>query len=332
MNKKILITRQYPLSGIKLLEQENFELTRWEKERPMTALELMESAAGHHALLCTLTDKIDAQFLSLNRQIEMISQFAVGYDNIDVALATQMGIPVGYTPDVLSEATADLAFGLMIAVARKMFFLHKSILKGKWGHFNPVGSLGMELKNKTLGVFGLGRIGMKMAQRCKAAYGMKVIYFNRTPNLEAENHLDAVRVDFKDLLSLSDILSVHAAFTPETKEVFNLTTFNQMKPSAIFINTARGGIHQEEDLRAALENKIIWGAGLDVTNPEPMQPDNPLLEMENVCILPHVGSGTQEARSAMSVLAANNLIEFFKSGRVPNIVNPEVLKAQGNHI
>jgi glyoxylate reductase len=324
-NQKILITRKYPAAGMDLLKKERFHLTFWKKERPMTSDELAAQAKDHHALLCTLTDRIDQRFLAQCPHLDIISQFAVGYDNIDIPEATRKGIPVGYTPDAMSEATADIAFGLMIAVARKFFFLHKTILAGQWGHFNPTGHLGFELKGKTLGIFGLGRIGVKMAQRCSAAYDMPVIYHNRTRNPAAENQLDARWVAFDRLLEQSDILSVHCALTPETRHIFDARAFRKMKPSAVFINTARGPIHHEADLIDALTRKQIWGAGLDVTDPEPMAPDNPLLSMENVCVLPHAGSGTMEARDRMSVLAARNIIEFYKTGKVPHIVNPEVL-------
>ena len=325
MKKKILVSRLYPKAGIRLLEKENFNLTMWDKERPMTQDELIERAKTHHALLCTLTDRIDQHFLNQCSHLEIISQFAVGYDNIDIAWATRFGIPVGFTPDAMSEATADIAFGLTIAVARKMFFLHKTIASGQWGYFNPSGNLGFELKHKTLGIFGLGRIGVKMAQRCKNAYDMDIIYHNRTRNKAAEKLLDATYVEFDDLLTQSDVLSVHCALTRETKQIFNGSAFKKMKPSAIFINTARGPIHHEKDLTYAIQEGDIWGAGLDVTDPEPMQPDNPLLSMENVCILPHVGSGTIEARDQMSVLAAMNIIEFYKNRQVPHIVNPETM-------
>ena len=155
---------------------------------------------------------------------------------------------------------------------------------------------------------------------------MDIIYYNRTRNKDAEKLLNANYVEFDDLLSKSDVLSVHCALTKETKEIFNGTAFKKMKPSAIFINTARGPIHHEKDLAHALQKGDIWGTGLDVTNPEPMQQDNPLLSMENACILPHVGSGTIEARNQMSVLAATNIIQFYKNRQVPHIVNPEVLE------
>ena len=324
MKKKILITRKYPAKGIDLLKEQGFELTLWEKERPMTPEELIRLSKGHDALLCTLTDTIDAHFLNHCRHFDIISQFAVGYDNIDIAHATKLGIPVGYTPDAMSEATADIAFGLMISVARKMFFMHRTIISGQWGYFNPTGHLGVELKNRTLGILGLGRIGTKMAQRCRQAYNMDIIYHNRTANDELAKKTNARYVSFEDLLSQSDVLSVHCALTPQTRQIMNGPAFKKMKPSAIFINTSRGPVHHEKDLICAMQEKQIWGVGLDVTDPEPMKPDNPLLLMENACILPHVGSATHEARNQMSVMAALNIIEFYKSGRIPTIVNSEV--------
>ncbi len=326
MEKKVLVSRQFPDIGIKLLEEQGFELTIWHKDRPMYPSELIELSMEHQALLCTLTDKIDKDFLEKCSHLEIISQFAVGYDNIDVGEATLRGIPIGFTPDVMSEATADIAFGLMIATARKMFFLHKTIIKGDWGYFKPTGNLGMELKGKTLGIFGMGRIGMKMAQRCKNAYDMEVIYHNRKPDRDAEKALDASWVSFDELLARSDVLSAHCVLSPGTRGVFNGPAFKKMKSTAIFINTARGPIHNEPDLIEALSLNEIWGAGLDVTDPEPMAADNPLLSMETVCVLPHVGSGTIEARDGMSRLAAENIIEFYRTGTLPFIVNPIVLK------
>lgn len=257
--------------------------------------------------------------------MEIVSQFAVGFDNIDVAAATDFKIPVCNTPDVLSEATADVAFGLMINVSRKMFYHHKLILKGEWKQFEPLKNLGFELTGKTLGIFGLGRIGSIMAQRCKGAYGMNVIYHNRNRNIAAETETGAQYVDFDTLLRESDILSVHSALTSETKGLFNKQAFAKMKNTAVFINTSRGGVHNEADLIEALQSETIWGAGLDVTNPEPMQANNPLLEMPSVAVLPHIGSATVEARTGMARLAAENIISFYKTGKPVTIVNPEVL-------
>lgn len=190
--------------------------------------------------------------------------------------------------------------------------------------FRPKAHLGVELKNKTLGIFGLGRIGMEMAKRCKGAYNMHIIYCNRSQNSLAEELLQARKVSFDELLAQSDVLSVHCSLTDETREIIDRLAFEKMKRTAIFINTARGAIHNEEDLFDALKNNVIWGAGLDVTNPEPMKSDHPLLSMENVAILPHIGSSTIEARNAMSRLCAENIIQGLRGNRLPNIVNPEI--------
>ncbi|WDP88514.1 MAG: D-glycerate dehydrogenase [Desulfobacter sp.] len=322
--KKILVTRQFPESGLNLLRQEGFQLTAWAKDRPMTPTELVDNCQGHQGLFCTVTDAISQKFLDKCNQLEIISQYAVGYDNIDVDHATSLGIPIAYTPDIMTEATADVAFGLMIATARKMFFSHKLILKGEWGPFKPKANLGFELTGKTLGVFGMGRIGIAMAKRCRRAYGMNILYCNRSPYPEVEKDLGAQKVNFKTLLEKSDVVSVHCPLTAETKGIFGKTAFEQMKSSAIFINTARGQVHNQVDLIEALDKGEIWGAGLDVADPEPMKNDNPLLFMENTCVLPHIGSATHEARDGMSKLAAENIIEFYRTGSATNIINPQV--------
>ena len=324
-NVKILVSRIFPDLAVDLLEKEGFSITSWNQDRPMTKKELIIRAKKHDALLCTLTEKIDQDFLNNCSHLKIISQYAVGYDNIDITEATKLGIPVGYTPDAMSEATADIAFGLMIAVSRKMFYLHKTILKKQWSSFKPTANLGFELKNKTLGVFGMGRIGMKMAKRCKGAYNMDIIYHSRKKNYSAKKEFNAKLVSFDDLLEQSDIISVHCSLNEKTQGIFNKYAFTGMKKTAIFINTSRGLVHNEADLIEALNSGRIWGAGLDVTNPEPMHSGNPLLSMENVAVLPHIGSGTMEARNEMARLAALNIIEFYKNKKVPNIVNPEVL-------
>jgi len=323
---KILVTRVFPKAGMELLKAEGFSVTEWNKEQPMTYTEMLEAAKNHDALFCTLTDKIDSTFLRECNHLKIVSQFGVGYDNIDVKEATRLGIPVGNTPDVLTEATADIAFGLMVATSRKMFYMHKLIQNSEWKTFTPNAHLGIELRGKTLGIFGLGRIGFEMARLCKAAYNMKIIYHNRTRNMQAEAKLDAHFVSFNELLERSDVLSLHCALSEETNGVFNKEAFGKMKPTSIFINTSRGLVHNEIDLIEALRSGQIWGAGLDVTNPEPMHPDNPLLSMENVSVLPHIGSGTEETRGKMSVLAAENIIGIYKYGIIPHLVNPDVLK------
>jgi glyoxylate reductase len=323
---KVFVSSVLPQIGIDMLLKENFNVITWNDNNPIPKDTLIKNAKQCNALLCTLTAKIDAEFLDECSHLEIISQFGVGYDNINIAEATKHKIPVGNTPGVLTDATADIAFGLMIAASRKMFFMHKKIEKDEWKHFTPVSNLGVELKHKTLGIFGLGRIGTEMAKRCKGAYEMNIIYYNRTRNTSAEKLLNAKYVSFAELLAQSDVLSVHSVLSEETKGIFNKVAFDKMKSTSIFINTSRGSVHNEEDLIAALNEGKIWGAGLDVTNPEPMNPDNPLLNMPSVAVLPHIGSATIEARNGMSRLAAENIIEFYKNGRIPNFVNPEVVK------
>lgn len=326
--KKILITRKIPSLAQEMLEQEGFEVSVWEGDGPMTQQQLIERAKKVNALIPLGADKLDKTFFSECNHLDIVAQFAVGYDNIDVNEATKLGIPVGNTPDVLSEASADVAFGLMIAVSRKMFYQHKSIIKGEWKQFEPLKNLGIQLSGKTLGIFGLGRIGMVMAQRCVGAFNMKVIYHNRNRNEEAEKKFQARYVTFDELLRESDVLSVHSVLSPETKGLFNKEIFNKMKSSAILINTSRGSVVNETDLIEALNNGTIWGAGLDVTNPEPMLADNPLLQMPNVAVLPHIGSATIEARTGMARIAAGNIISYYRSGNMLHCVNPEVLHSK----
>lgn len=317
---KVLVSLNIPPVGIEMLRNEGLEVTVWTDDNPMTDEQLTLATQKHDILLSTSTYKIDSVFLERNKHLKLISQFAAGYDNINLKKATELDIPIANTPNAMVDATADIAFALMLAVSRKMFFMHKKIIDNDWGPFRPQANLGMELKEKTIGIFGMGRIGTEFAKRCAGAYDMKILYHNRNRNKEAEKNLKATYVSFDDLLKQSDVLSVHCALTAATKNRFNYDAFSKMNSNSIFINTARGGIHNEKDLIKALQDRSIWGAGLDVTNPEPMAANNPLLQLENVAITPHIGSATIEARNEMSRLAALNIIQLARGEPIQNRV------------
>jgi len=306
------------------MKDAGLEIIQWTERRDLTPRELIDHCKPVDALLSAGGNRIDKAFLTACSHLKVVSLHSVGYDKVDIPAATALKIPVGNTPGVLSDATADIAFLLILATSRKAFYMHNTIVRGEWGFFEPTANLGIEIRGKTLGIFGMGKIGFELAACCASAFHMNIIYHNRNRNVYAEKALNAVWVSFDELLKRSDVLSVNTALTPETKGKFNKEVFVKMKPSAIFINAARGAIHNEPDLMEALQKKIIWGAGLDVTDPEPMHRDNPLLQMPNVSVLPHIGSATVETRNAMAVIAAENVIAGLKGERLVFVVNPEV--------
>jgi len=321
---KVFINNIIPDAGKELMSKAGIEISEWKGRRTLSPEELIQYSKPCDALVVAGYNKIDANFLQECSHLKVIALHSVGYDGVDIAEANRLKIPIGNTPGVVSGATADIAFLLMLAVSRKAFYMHKRIINGEWSFFEPNANLGIELTGKTLGVYGLGNIGFEMAKRCAGAYNMKIIYNNRHKNREAEKALNAKMVSFEELLKESDVISVHTILSDETKGKFDKAAFDKMKPSSIFINTARGRIHNEDDLIHALQNGSIWGAGLDVTNPEPMNQDNPLLNMPNVAVLPHIGTATTETRNAMSVIAAKNIIAGLNGKRIPYPVNPEV--------
>ena len=321
---KVFINKVIPQTGLDLLRKAGIAITMWEEERVLNREEALDFCLQHDAFLNVSQNGVDADFLEKCKHLKVIALHSVGFDNVDVEAATRLGIPIGNTPGVLNKATAEIALLLMLTVSRKALHLHKKIAEGAWGISQPIMDLGIDLNGKTLGIIGLGRIGAELGRMCQLALGMKIIYHNRGTNPEAEKALGARKVSFDELLAQSDVLSVHTALTEETREMFGLEQFRKMKKSAIFINTARGGIHKEKELIQALEEGLIWGAGLDVTDPEPPHQDNPLLNMENAVVFPHIGSATEETRGAMSRLAAENIIAGLKGEKLPYPVNPEV--------
>lgn len=321
---KVFISRNIPTDAIDVLKEHRLEVTINTENKHLSQQELIEACQNADLLLNVGHANLDKHFLASCKHLKGIALASVGYDHVDLEVATALGIPVSNTPDVLSGATADVAFLLMLAVSRKAFSRAKEVREGKWKDFEFMQDLGIELNGKTLGIYGLGRIGLELAKKAKAAYNMNIIYHNRSKNPKAEQILDAQYVNFDQLLTQSDVVSAHTNLSAETQYRFNKDAFKRMKKSAIFINTARGKVHHEEDLIEALQQGEIWGAGLDVSDPEPMSSTNPLLQMSNVCVLPHIGSATIETRTQMSIMAANNLIAAKHGNKMMQIVNKEV--------
>ncbi|MBV8252718.1 MAG: D-glycerate dehydrogenase [Chitinophaga sp.] len=316
---KVFATRVLPTDGRILLERAGINVTEWKEKRNLSPDELAALLQDYDVLYYAGGKAMSRPFLEKCTHLKLIALMSAGYDNIDVAAARELGIPVTNVPGIPSKSTADIAFLLMQAVARKAFFMHQRILQREWGFSDPTANLGIDLEGKTLGIWGLGQIGSVLAKRARA-FDMPLIYNNRRRNLVAEKELGARYVSFDELLAQSDVLSVHTALTAETRGTFTKETFRKMKPSAIFINTARGAIHNETDLYEAIQEGLIWGAGLDVTNPEPMSADSPLLSLPTVAILPHIGSATIGTRNAMSRLAAENVIAAMKGLPLPNLI------------
>ncbi|MCS3869051.1 lactate dehydrogenase-like 2-hydroxyacid dehydrogenase [Chryseobacterium ginsenosidimutans] len=321
---RVFVNKRIPEIGIHMLEDAGLEVFIPEHES-LSHDEWLSYCKSNDVILSVGGEfKYDTDFFNECPNIKAIALYSVGFDHVDIKEANQRNIPIGNTPDVLSKATSDVAFLLMQSVARRASYNFEKVKAGNWGDFDPLHALGQGLYGKTLGIFGLGRIGFEMAKKSKAAFDMNIIYHNRHQNEEAEKELDAKYVSFEELIAQSDVLSIHANFKPEQKELFNRSVFEKMKENAIFINTARGGFQNQKDLYDALAERKIWGAGLDVTNPEPMYKDDPILELSSVCVLPHIGSATIEARNGMAKLAAENLIAFSKGEKMPTCANPEI--------
>lgn len=318
---KVYITRIIPEAGLQRLRDAGHSFIQYEGSTELSPQTLLEAVSGCDALISSGPNKLDDSFFSATKHLKAISLLSAGFDNVDVDAANRHGVAVGHTPVVLNEATANTAFMLMLMVSRNAFGNYRRILSGDWGFFQPTVNLGQELRGKTLGIFGMGRIGTELGRMCKAAFGMKIIYHNRSRNAEAEAALGAEYRSFHELLQQSDVVSLHANLSAETRGKFDAGAFARMKPGGIFINTARGAMHNEDDLIDALKRGVIWGAGLDVTNPEPMRPDNPLLQMDRVAVLPHIGSATVETRDAMAIRAVENIIAGLKGERMPFAIN-----------
>jgi glyoxylate reductase len=321
--KKILVTGNLPGEVMDLLRG-SYNVEVQQLDRPMERQRLLEAAGDKEGLLCMITDGIDEEFLGHAPLLKMIANMGVGYNNIDVAAATRRGIPVSNTPGVLTEATADLAFTLLLAAARRVVEGDKRVRAGEFTFWAPFLFLGREVSGKTLGVIGMGRIGMAVAKRA-CGFDMPVIYHNRRRLEPTEEERLKVRYEpMEELLRKSDFVSLHVPLTADTRHLIGEKEIALMKPTAYLINTARGPIVDEQALLTALQASRIAGAALDVYEHEPaLTPGLTLLD--NVVLLPHVGSATLDTRTRMASMAAKNLMAGLSGQAPPNIVNPEVL-------
>jgi len=314
-----------PEKGLEMVRREA-DVEVWPDPLPPPHKALLQKVRGIDALLCLLTDKIDAPVMdAIGPQVKVISQMAVGFDNIDVAAATARGIPVGNTPGVLTDTTADFAWALLMAAARRVVESDKFTRAGKWKTWGPVDFLGPDVTGATLGIIGFGRIGQGMAKRAQG-FDMRILYYSRNRYPEAEQKYGAQYADIDTLLSESDFVSLHTTLSPETHHFMNDARLKRMKSSGILINTARGPVVDPAALYRALASGTIAYAALDVTEPEPIKPDDPLLALENIILAPHIASASFQTRTRMATMAAENLIAGLKHERLPNCVNPEVYK------
>ena len=325
LKPKVFITRKIPTHLLNKLE-EVCEVSIWNHENtPVPRKVLEEQIVDAVGLFCLLTETIDEELLQKADNLKVISNMAVGYNNINVDAASKKGIIVTNTPGVLTETTADLTFALLMATARRIPEASDYLRDGKWSTWSPMQLTGQDIYNSTMGIIGLGRIGEALAKRAKG-FNMNILYYNRSRKLEAEKELGLQYSTLDGLLKESDYVCVMTPYTPETKNMIRKEHFKLMKDTSIIINTARGGIVNENDLYHALVNGEIWAAGLDVFEQEPVPMDHPLLTMPNVVTLPHIGSASIATRIKMANVAVNNMLQAL-NGEVPeNIVNKELVK------
>jgi glyoxylate reductase len=301
--EKVLVTREIPEAGLRLLD--GYDVTVL-YERPPEHDELLGAVRGANGVLSTATEKVDGEIMdAAGDGLKVVANMAVGYDNIDVGAAKERGIVVTNTPGVLDETTADVAFMLMLAAARRLGEGERLLRAGKWEWWGPKQLRGLDVWGKKLGILGLGRIGQAVARRARG-FGMEILYHNRSRKVDAEKELGALYLELQDLLSESDFVSIHTPLTDETRHLIGAEELERMKPGAILVNTARGPVVDEAALSEALENERIFAAGLDVYEEEPKVHPK-LLELENVVLAPHIGSASIETRDKMATLAAENL-------------------------
>lgn len=314
---KVFVTRRIPEVGIQRLMAEH-QVEVWQGQDPPSREILLERVGGCTGILSMLSDKIDAQVMdSAGGGLKGVANFAVGYNNIDVQAAKVRGVQVGNTPGVLTNATADIAVGLILAAGRCFGPAIHNVQRMQWRNWEPMMFLGQEFEGKTLGIIGMGRIGYAVAKRMHGGWGMRILYSARNPKNDAQENFNAQRVELDELLQQSDVVSIHCPLTVETRNLIGQRELALMKPNAILVNTARGEVIDQQALSQALEEGKLFAAGLDVTTPEPIDENDPLRLRDNCLILPHIGSATDQARNQMASMAAENLLAAIAGKPMP---------------
>ena len=326
--KRVVVTRVLPDAGMERLRRAErdgeIELTTWEDDLPPTKEQLAELLSGSDGAVTLLTDAITPELLDREPQLKVVSNFAVGYDNIVVPAATERGVAVCNTPGVLTETTADLAFALLMAAGRRVVEGADYVRAGSWKTWGPTLLMGQDITGATLGIVGFGRIGQEMAKRARG-FGMEILAFDTHPSQEAADELGATFVELDDLLRRSDFVTLHCVLSDETRHLIGERELGLMKETAVLVNAARGPVVHTDALVTALRDGAIFAAGLDVTDPEPLPANHPLVSLPNCVIVPHIASASVATRNEMARIAAENCLAVL-AGREPHAcVNPEVL-------
>lgn len=324
---KVYVTREMPDRGLEKIRK-HFDTEVWREYAPPPKKIIIEKAKNVDALATLLSDKIDAEVFDTAPKLKIVSQMAVGFDNIDIPEATKRGIYVTNTPEVLTDTTADFAWALLMAVARRVAEADKYVRTGQWKvGWHPNMMSGRDIYGATIGVVGAGRIGYAVAKRA-TGFSMKILFYDVIPRPEMEKDFGARKVDLDTLLKESDFVSIHVPLMKETHHLMNEQRLRLMKKTAYLINNSRGPVVDEKALYKALKEGWIAGAGLDVFEQEPTPVDNPLLKFDSVVVAPHISSASLETRSKMAEMVADNLVAFFEGKKPPNLVNQDVLKAR----
>jgi lactate dehydrogenase-like 2-hydroxyacid dehydrogenase len=321
---RVFVARRLPEEGLAPLAKA-LEVDLWPDELPPPRATLLDRVRGVDGLLALLTDRVDDELLdAAGPGLRVVSNFAVGFDNIDVPACTRRGVPVGNTPGVLTETTADLAWALLMAAARRLPEGYDYVRAGRWRTWGPLLLLGSDIHHATLGIVGFGRIGREIAKRASGFDMTVLVHDAAPPTMEDQAALGIESVGMDELLARADFVTLHVNLTPETRHLIGADALGRMKPTAILVNTSRGPVVDQVALAAALRDGAIGAAALDVTDPEPMAPDDPLLTLPNCLVVPHIASASRATRGKMAAMAAANLLAGVRGERLPTPVNPEV--------